>query len=58
MPDDFIAPPLGWSLLSTLGGLATAIILIVGIESLSSQLKQKDLPSLPSETEQSTSQAR
>ena len=40
MSSDFKPPPLGWSILSAVGGVVTVIAAIVGLENLSSHLHQ------------------
>ncbi len=42
MSSDFKPPPLGWSILSAVGGVVTVIAAIVGLENLSSHLHQPD----------------
>ncbi|NEQ53550.1 MAG: hypothetical protein F6K11_26010 [Leptolyngbya sp. SIO3F4] len=58
MSEDFISPPLGWSLASIIGGLVTATLIIVGVESLCMHLKQKNLYSPQPEPELYTQQVR
>lgn len=51
MNPDFKPPPLGWSILASVGGLLTAIAAIVGLENLSAYLHQTDRSlTLPSVT--------
>lgn len=59
MPEDFVAPPWGWSFLSIFGGLATAALLIIGLESLSKHLDKNttQYSSEPSATEMLAQQA-
>jgi hypothetical protein len=45
MSSDFKPPPLGWSILSAVGGVVTVVLAIVGLENLSLYLRQTD-PSL------------
>lgn len=40
MSSDFKPPPLGWSILSVVGGVITAVVAIFGLENLSSHLHQ------------------
>jgi Protein of unknown function (DUF3131) len=42
MNSDFKPPPLGWSILSTVGGVITVVAAIFGLENLSSYLHQTD----------------
>ncbi|WP_373540659.1 DUF3131 domain-containing protein [Chamaesiphon sp.] len=42
MSSDFKPPPLGWSMLSAVGGVVTVILAIAGLESLSVYLHQND----------------
>ena len=44
---DFEAPPLGWSLMSIIGGIFTAIALIVGIEMGANRLRPTAAESVP-----------
>lgn len=43
MSSDFKPPPLGWSILSAVGGVVTVIAAIAGLENLSSHLHQTDV---------------
>jgi Protein of unknown function (DUF3131) len=40
MSSDFKPPPLGWSILSAIGGIVTVVLAIVGLENLSNHLHQ------------------
>jgi hypothetical protein len=42
MSSDFKPPPLGWSILSAVGGILTVVAAITGLENLSVYLHQKD----------------
>ena len=42
MNSDFKPPPLGWSILSTVGGVVTVVAAIFGLEHLSIYLHQTD----------------
>jgi Protein of unknown function (DUF3131) len=42
MSSDFKPPPLGWSILSAVGGILTVVTAITGLENLSVYLHQKD----------------
>ena len=42
MSSDFKPPPLGWSILSAVGGVLTVVAAITGLENLSVYLHQKD----------------
>jgi hypothetical protein len=50
MSSDFKPPPLGWSILSTVGGVITVVAAIFGLENLSSYLHQTDASLAPKST--------
>jgi hypothetical protein len=50
MGSDFKPPPLGWSILSVVGGVVTVIAVIAGLENLSTQIHQTEASSAGSST--------